>query len=122
MLFIGDVRDKPSGRAALLPDHRYGAFGSLMIEIDNEDLGARPGEQDRRRAAIADAVIRRTAPRDDRDFSGEAEPVLPLRSVRHPQSFPKLTLTTQPCGLGPSFPEVREKSFSRAPLAGRGAG
>jgi hypothetical protein len=84
LLFVGNVRHEGSGRAPLLPDHRDGAFGSLLIEIDHENLGPGPGEQDRCRAAIPDAVIRRPAASDDRDLACEAERILPLRSIRHP--------------------------------------
>src|SRR6267142_1248258 len=46
--------------------------------------GAGAGQQDGRRAAIADAVIRRSAPGDDRYLAFEAEAVCALPSLRHP--------------------------------------
>ena len=111
LLFVGDVRDEGSGRAALRLNHRDGALGALAIEIDDENLRAGPGEQDRRRAAIADAVIRRTATGDDRHLAGQAELVSPFGP---PSSAPSPNPS--------AYPHPPATSPSLAPLAGRGSG
>ena len=123
LLFVGDVRDEGSGRAALRLNHRDGALGAIAVEVDDENLGAGPGQQDRRRAAIPDAVIRRTATGDDRHLAGQAE-IVALDRARHSHSLPKLTLTHQAPepvlgprsartrgGLVPPLPQLRERSY-----------
>src|SRR5712671_6533789 len=90
---VRDIGNKGSRSAALRRDHRHGALGPLLIEIDDQHPGAGAGQQDGRRAAIADAVIRRPAPGDDRHLAFEAERAIALRSVRHPRC-PSRTFTT----------------------------
>jgi hypothetical protein len=82
LLFVGHIGNERRGRAALRLNHRDGALGSIAIEIDNENLGAGAGKQDRRSTAVADAVICRTAAGDDCDFAGEAQ-IVALTDVRH---------------------------------------
>ena len=49
------------GRAAFGRDHLDGAFGELEVAVGDQHLGAGARQQDRRRAAVADAVTCRAA-------------------------------------------------------------
>ena len=92
---LGDVAGMRRGRAALGLDHLHRALGELEVEIGHQHLGAGARQQDRRGAAVADAVARRAAARDDRDLAGQAGVV--LRSLhRIPLQVPAPDLTASP--------------------------
>src|SRR6476646_1340586 len=93
LLLVSDIGDERSGSATLFRDHRHSAFGALAVEIDDEDFCAGACQQDRRRAAVADPVVRRSAAGDDRHLAGEPE-IVALAWLRHPRS-PLFTFTRQ---------------------------
>ena len=72
IVLVGDVAGDRGRRAAFVPDHLDGAFGELEIAVGDHHFRAGPRQQDRRRAAIADAVACRAAAGDQRDLAGEA--------------------------------------------------
>ena len=113
LLFVGDVGDEGAAVPPSACDHRDGALGPLAIEIDDEHLGAGAGEQDRRRTAIADAVIRRPATGDDRHLAGEAEPSRRSLLRHRPSPRPSPLPLTLP--LGPPSPAMRERGLPSSP-------
>ncbi len=74
--FLGDVAGMGDGMAALGLDHLDRALGELQIEIGHHHPGAGASEQDRRGAAVADAVILGAAARHDGDLVLETQIVL----------------------------------------------
>ena len=60
---LGHVAGMRGGMAALGLDHLDGAFGELHVEVGHQHLGAGARQQDRRGAAVADAVAGRAAAR-----------------------------------------------------------
>jgi hypothetical protein len=60
-------------------NHLDRLIGRFALDVDNHYLGPGPRQQHRRRAAIADAIIRRAATGDDRHFPGKAEIVFRAR-------------------------------------------
>ena len=105
--FLGDVAGMRGGCAALGLDHLDRAFGELEVEVGHQHFCAGARQQDRRSAAVADAVARRAAARHDRDLAGQAGVV--LRALHRSPSPPEsrtghLTLSqsmrkVSPCGL-----------------------
>src|SRR5262249_32995686 len=81
LTLIGYVGDEGQCSAAFGLDHLDGLIGRLTIDIDDQHLSTRPGEQDRRRPAITDPVVGRAAAVDDRHFTLESK-IAPC-GVRH---------------------------------------
>ena len=78
----GDVCREPRRRAAAVFDHRDRAFRRRFVAVDHENLCARPGEQDRRGPAIADAVVERAAAGNQGNLAGKAGIVGLVRHTR----------------------------------------
>ena len=91
---LGNVVGGGGGVAAFGRDHRHGAFGERQIAVDDQHIGAGAGQQDCRRAAVADAVTLRPAAGDDRHLSDQApflvrcHRIQPLSLFRRPLSRP----------------------------------
>ena len=73
---IGDVAGDRRRGAAFVCDHLDGALGELELAVGDHHFGAGARQQDRRRAAVADALASRAAAGDQRDLAGEAFVIL----------------------------------------------
>jgi len=70
---VGHVGDERHGDAALSCDHRDGLVGGLGHDVDDQHASSGARQEDRRGAAIADAVIGRAAAGDDRRLAGQTQ-------------------------------------------------
>ena len=73
---VREVRLVSHSDAALGFDHLDGATGQRQVSVDDEHARSGPGEQDRRRPAVADAVTGRAAAGDDGAFPFQAQTFL----------------------------------------------
>src|SRR5262249_56240989 len=82
LTLIRYVGDEGQCGAAFGLDHLDGLIGRLTIDIDDQHLSTRPGEQDRRRPAITDPVVGRAAAPDDPHFTLHSA-IIPLSPPPH---------------------------------------
>ncbi len=69
---VGEVGLMRGRGAAFRRDHGHRALGQGQVAVDDQHAGAGPGQQDRRRPAVADAVAGSAASGDDGDLAGQA--------------------------------------------------